>query len=578
MNDRPASPEPTQHISAASEERFIASTEEFASERSRATVLATYILQTLLVGCVVLWVLDVPRNLLNVSFYTEQLLAVTLGLTLALAFVTESSRQPSAIDLGGLCGVGAVIAYLLYHYYAQGEISWPMVGALAVGIAWTATASRAAYSRWFDWLCAVVSLLLCAYITVRYEALTYELAMLPLEGVIGSAILTFLVLDASRRISGWGFVAIIIGDRGLRLHQPVHGGRLPDPMGVAGAHGRLRRPRRERHDRLDPAGRRHRRHPLHHPRPGAGAHRRRGFLLRSRDVGDVAVPRRRRQDRGGRLGAVRHDLGQRGVERARRRHRHHPGDEEIRLLRLQGRGDRIGRLDRRPVDAAGDGRRRLHHGGVPAGLLRRGLHRRRHSRRALLRLPVHPRRSRRRQAGHRRRRRREHAVADRSAEIGLALRRADRFPGHRADLSGGAAADAREGGGRGDRHPDRVRADLRLPRQARHDQGGRRRGDGIRPRLARHHPDRRRRRHHGRDHEHLRPRLRHDDAAAGAVRRQRVPAAALDRSARLRARHRAADGERLHPHRDAARRRRWSSSASRRWPPTCSSCTTACCR
>jgi TRAP transporter 4TM/12TM fusion protein len=211
VNDRPTSPDPVQHISAASEERFIASTEEFASESSRATVLATYMLQTLLVGCVVLWVLDVPRNLLNVSFYTEQLLAVTLGLTLALAFVTESSRQPSPIDLGGLCGVGAVIAYLSYHYYAQGEISWPMVGALLVGIAWTATASRAAYSRWFDWFCAAVSLLLCAYITVRYEALTYELAMLPIEGVIGSAILTFLVLDASRRISGWGFVAIIIG-------------------------------------------------------------------------------------------------------------------------------------------------------------------------------------------------------------------------------------------------------------------------------------------------------------------------------------------------------------------------------
>ena len=326
-----------------------------------------------------------------------------------------------------------------------------MVGALAVGIAWTATASRAAYSRWFDWLCAVVSLLLCAYITVRYEALTYELAMLPLEGVIGSAILTFLVLDASRRISGWGFVAIILAIAVYVYISPFLPRRLPDPLGVARAHGRLCRPRRERHDRLDPAGRGAGRHPLHHPRPGAGAHRRRGFLLRSRDVGDVAVPRRRRQDRGGRLGAVRHDLGQRGVERARGRHRHHPGDEQVRLLRLQGRGDRIGRLDRRPVDAAGDGRRRLHHGGVPAGLVRRGLHRRRHSRRSLLRLPVHPRRSRGRQAGHRRRRRREHAVAHRGAEVGLALPGADRLPGHRADLSGGAAADAGEGRGRGDR-------------------------------------------------------------------------------------------------------------------------------
>ena len=39
---------------------------------------------------------------------------------------------------------------------------------------------------------------------------------------------------------------------------------------------------------------------------------------------------------------------------------------------------------------------------------------------------------------------------------------------------------------------------------------------------------------------------------SGAVRRQRVPAAAADRDPRLRARHRPADGERLHSDRDAA--------------------------
>ena len=127
MNDDRKAPDAAQHISAASEERFIASTEEFASESSKATVLATNIIQALLVACVVLWVLDVPRQLLNVSFYTEQLLAVTLGLTLALAFITETSRQPSAIDLGGLCAAVAIVIYLVYHYYAQGEIAWPVV-------------------------------------------------------------------------------------------------------------------------------------------------------------------------------------------------------------------------------------------------------------------------------------------------------------------------------------------------------------------------------------------------------------------------------------------------------------------
>jgi TRAP transporter 4TM/12TM fusion protein len=195
---------------AASEERFIASTEEFASVSSKATLFWTNLIQALLVGCVVFWVLDVPRQIFNVSFYTEQLLAVTLGLVLALAFVTETTRQPTRFDLGGAIAAAAIVVYLAYRLRAQGDISWPMVAALVAALAWTALAKTALVARRLDWLCAIVSLVLCGYITVRYEALTYELAMLPVEGVIGSAVLTFLVLEASRRISGWGFVSIIL--------------------------------------------------------------------------------------------------------------------------------------------------------------------------------------------------------------------------------------------------------------------------------------------------------------------------------------------------------------------------------
>ena len=147
-----------RRASAASEERFIASSEELAAGASRATVVCTNILQTLLVAAVVLWVLDAPRQVLNLSFYTEQLLTVCLGLTLALAFLADTSR-PRRID---------------------------------------------------DWAAAALSLALCGYVTVRYEALTYELAMLPWEGIVGSALLTLLVLEASRRTSGWGFVGIIL--------------------------------------------------------------------------------------------------------------------------------------------------------------------------------------------------------------------------------------------------------------------------------------------------------------------------------------------------------------------------------
>ena len=73
MTDQPSTSAAAQHISAASEERFIATTEELVRESSRATVVATMTLQTLLVACVVLWVLDVPRMVFNLSFYTEQL-------------------------------------------------------------------------------------------------------------------------------------------------------------------------------------------------------------------------------------------------------------------------------------------------------------------------------------------------------------------------------------------------------------------------------------------------------------------------------------------------------------------------
>lgn len=54
--------------SAASEERLLSSAEEFAASTSKATIFFTNLLQGLLVACVVLWVLDVPRQVFNVSF------------------------------------------------------------------------------------------------------------------------------------------------------------------------------------------------------------------------------------------------------------------------------------------------------------------------------------------------------------------------------------------------------------------------------------------------------------------------------------------------------------------------------
>ena len=195
---------------AASEERIIPGAAEFTSTATKATRFFTTIFQALLVAAVALWVLDIPRQVFNLAFYTEQLLAVCLGLTLALAYVSETPKKPSAIDWSGVVAGLVILAYIALRHRSLSDISPFLIAGLGLSLVWTFLASRTAFARWFDWLGAAVSLAICAYIALRYEALTYEVALLPIEGIIGSAIMIFLVLDASRRTSGWGFVGIIL--------------------------------------------------------------------------------------------------------------------------------------------------------------------------------------------------------------------------------------------------------------------------------------------------------------------------------------------------------------------------------
>ena len=123
----------------------------------RAVSMLTDILQGLLLFCVIGWVLDLPRRLFGLSFYTEQLLAVSLGLSLAISFI--NTKFPRA---------------------------------------------------WIGFACAAVAIVLCGYIAVRYEDLTTSIALLPTEGIIGSTILIVLVLEATRRTAGSALVAIIL--------------------------------------------------------------------------------------------------------------------------------------------------------------------------------------------------------------------------------------------------------------------------------------------------------------------------------------------------------------------------------
>ncbi len=124
---------------------------------SLAVTRATDILQAILLACVVGWVLDVPRKLFGISFYTEQLLAVCLGLSLAISFINAKFKF-----------------------------------------------------QWAGWAAAALAIGICGYIAVRYEPLTYSIALLPTEGIVGSAILILLVLEATRRTAGGVLVAIIL--------------------------------------------------------------------------------------------------------------------------------------------------------------------------------------------------------------------------------------------------------------------------------------------------------------------------------------------------------------------------------
>jgi len=142
-----------------SEERIIPDAAEFASAASGATVFWTNVFQSLLVAAVVIWVLDIPRSVFGIGFYTEQFLTVCLGLTLALAYIADTSRPRNI----------------------------------------------------FDWAAVVASLVLCGYIALRYEHLTLDVAFLPVDALIISILLIALIMEASRRTNGWGFVSMIAG-------------------------------------------------------------------------------------------------------------------------------------------------------------------------------------------------------------------------------------------------------------------------------------------------------------------------------------------------------------------------------
>ena len=131
------------------------------------------VLQAALVILVIGWVLDVPGRL-NVALYTEQFLAAVLGVALALTFLMIPLRGHDAD--GG-----------------------------------TFVAAGARRVPWYDMLAAAAGFAACAYIALRYPVLVTELVYRPVDGIIVATVICGLVMEATRRTSGWSLIIIIVG-------------------------------------------------------------------------------------------------------------------------------------------------------------------------------------------------------------------------------------------------------------------------------------------------------------------------------------------------------------------------------
>ena len=495
---------------------MLASAEEFAASASKTTVFLTNLLQGLLVACVVLWVLDIPRRVFNVSFYTEQLLTVCLGLTLALAFVggnaariprasTSAARSPSSpssptsptaspnpLDIPPLIWAG-----------------------LALALAWTFLASRRAFARWFDFasrrgVAPAVRLHLRALraadlrardaaarrassaarsccsscskpaaaprasassrIILAMAVYIYISPNLPgdfqTRWVSPERLVAYLGLDVNSMIGTILQVAVLVVIPFTILGQVLArtgGADFFADIAMA-AMGRFR----GGSAKIAVVG-----SALFGMISGSA-------VSNVLAVGIVTIPTMIKS-----------------------------GFSRYKAAAIESVGSTGGQLMPPVMGAAAFIMAEFLQVSYGAVCVAAAI-----PAHPLLRLPVHPRRSRCRQAEHRRGRGPGCSDACRGDEIGLAFPGADRLPGIGADLPRNLPADAGEGRHRLDRHPDGAHPDLRLPRQAPHPARSRQGDHRNRTHLARHHADRRRRRRHGRDPGHLRSRLQHDAAAA----------------------------------------------------------------
>ncbi len=182
-----------------------------------------------------------------------------------------------------------------------------------------------------DIVLAALALASCFYVAIRYPELIRELVDRPWCGVAIASIIVLLVFEASRRVTG--LVAGADRARAVRaraarldaagdLCQPAVSPQPPDGLSRRRHQCAARRPAADRGRRGPPFI------IMGHVLARCGGS---DFFADLAAAADGPVPRRRRQDRGRRLGLLRHDVGQRRRQCGERRHHHHSADEARRL-------------------------------------------------------------------------------------------------------------------------------------------------------------------------------------------------------------------------------------------------------
>ena len=129
-----------------------------------------------IVLAVVAYILDIHGRL-GIGLFTEQMLITVLGLSLALTFLTF-------------------------------PLGWGETGEEAVAKA--VLEKQQATPGWIDITLAIVSLAACLYVAVRYPELIKELAYRPWYGVLVATVIVMVVFEASRRLTGWALIIIVL--------------------------------------------------------------------------------------------------------------------------------------------------------------------------------------------------------------------------------------------------------------------------------------------------------------------------------------------------------------------------------